>query len=196
MPAHRIVTLSASPSEPSRTAALAGLAAEVLARAGLETRAITLRGVPLEAMLAYPVTDPTLARINAELDAADGVIIATPIYKAAYSGLLKLYLDQLPQFAFAGKAVLPLATGGSLAHVLALDYALRPVLQSMGARHIIQSHFVLASDIVAGEGGASLVPDASGPFLEAVHHFQASLEHAPQDRLLGHPRPSRSAVAG
>ena len=32
--------------------------------------------------------------------------------------------------------------GGSVAHVLALDYGLRPVLQSMGARHIVQSHFI------------------------------------------------------
>jgi FMN reductase len=63
------------------------------------------------------------------------VVVATPVYKAAYSGLLKVFLDVLPQTALKGKLVLPLATGGSPHHMLALDYALRPVLQSLGAPH-------------------------------------------------------------
>jgi FMN reductase len=47
---------------------------------------------------------------------------------------LKVFLDLLPQFALAGKAILPIATGGSVAHLPALDYGLGPVLQSMGAQ--------------------------------------------------------------
>ena len=39
--------------------------------------------------------------------------------------------------------VLPLATGGSVAHALALDYALRPVLTSMQARHVVNGFLVL-----------------------------------------------------
>lgn len=42
--------------------------------------------------------------------------------------MLKVFLDLLPQFALQGKLVLPMATGGSPNHMLALDYALRPVL--------------------------------------------------------------------
>ncbi|WP_437719533.1 NAD(P)H-dependent oxidoreductase [Sorangium sp. So ce448] len=53
------------------------------------------------------------------LPSAAGVVIATPIYKASYTGALKAFLDLLPQFGLAGKAALPLATGGTLAHVLA-----------------------------------------------------------------------------
>jgi FMN reductase len=51
------------------------------------------------------------------------------VYKAAYSGLLKTLLDLLPQCALAGKVVLPVVTCGSPAHVLAIDYALRPLYQ-------------------------------------------------------------------
>ena len=48
----------------------------------------------------------SLAQVaNAQL-----IVVATPVYKAAYSGLLKVFLDLLPQTAFAGKAALPLAT--------------------------------------------------------------------------------------
>lgn len=64
-------------------------------------------------------------------------MVATLVYKAAYSGLLNVFLDLLPQTALKHKTVLPLATGGSLHHMLALDYALGPVLQSLSAQHIL-----------------------------------------------------------
>ena len=61
------------------------------------------------------------------------MVVSTPVYKAAYSGVLKVFLDLLPQFGLAGKVVLPLVTGGTASHVLAIDYALRPVLLALGA---------------------------------------------------------------
>ena len=69
--------------------------------------------------------------------AARGLVIATPVYKAAYSGLLKTFLDLLPQFGLREKVILPLVTGGTPAHVLAIDYALRPVLNSLDPLHIV-----------------------------------------------------------
>jgi FMN reductase len=103
-------------------------------------------------------------------------VIGTPIYKAAYSGLLKALLDLLPQFALAGKSVLPLATGGSLAHVLAIDYALRPVLTSLGARHVAQGYFVLESAITLGRGGAvTLDPPTERALFEVVDGLAAAL---------------------
>ena len=79
---------------------------------------------------------------------AQAIVVATPIYKAAYSGVLKLFLDLLPQTAFKGKTVLPMATGGSPNHMLALDYALRPVLQSLGADHILPGVFATDGQVV------------------------------------------------
>ena len=69
--------------------------------------------------------------------------------------MLSVFLDLLPQTALKGKAVLPLATGGSPHHMLALDYALRPVLQSLGARHILPG--VYATD-------AQVPKDADGQY--------------------------------
>jgi hypothetical protein len=43
-----------------------------------------------------------------------------------------------PQYALRGETVLPLATGGTPAHALVIDYALRPVLTSLGAGAIGQ----------------------------------------------------------
>ena len=88
---------------------------------------------------------------------ADAVVVTTPVYKAAYSGLLKAFLDVLPQFALRDKVVLPLATGGTPAHVLAIDYALRPVLASLAPSAITPGWFVLASQVaLAADGDSNL----------------------------------------
>ena len=39
------------------------------------------------------------------VDQVEDVIVATPVYKAAFSGILKSWLDLMPQFGLAGKAV-------------------------------------------------------------------------------------------
>lgn len=74
----------------------------------------------------------------------------------------------LPQYGLAGKTVLPLATGGTTAHVLATDYALRPVLSSMGAGHIVQGWFTLDKDIAVGEDGTLTVAPGPAEALEQV----------------------------
>ena len=84
---------------------------------------------------------------------ADLVVVATPIYKAAYSGVLKAFLDLLPQDGLQGKQVLVLGTGGSIAHLLALDYALKPVLSALGARHILDVVYAEDTQFVRNEQG-------------------------------------------
>ncbi len=91
---------------------------------------------------------------------ADLVVVATPIYKAAYSGLIKTFLDLLPSDALRGKTVLPLATGGSASHLLALDYALKPVLSALGARDILDGVFAVDAQLTPHESGG-YVPDAA-----------------------------------
>jgi GNAT superfamily N-acetyltransferase len=103
--------------------------------------------------------------------------VATPVYQAAYSGLLKVFLDLLPQFAFRGKAVLPLVTGGSPAHVLAVDYALRPVLSQLGAAHIGQGWFVPSAHIRQwGDGGVLIDPASLAPIAQVTDEFLATVE--------------------
>jgi FMN reductase len=189
----RVVAVSGSPAETSSTAELVDY---VLARLPANVSVashIRLRNLDPRALLSGDCSDERVVAAQRDIDDADGVIIATPVFKAAYSGLLKAFLDVLPQFGLAGKAVLPLATGGSLAHVLALDYALRPVLQSMGARHIVQSHFVSSSQITREGGIWRLSPEADGPLGEAVFHFGIAIGCPIAAPLLGHPRPARAA---
>src|SRR5207245_10052169 len=63
-----------------------------------------------------------------------GVIVAgTPVYRATYSGLLKVFFDLLPQDSLIGKIGVPLVTGHDSAHALSIDHGLRPLFASLGA---------------------------------------------------------------
>src|SRR5918912_82296 len=74
----------------------------------------------------WPLTRTTRRSLTSWKRSPTRVVSSLP-RKAAYTGLLKAFLDLLPQYALGGKTVLPLVTGGTPAHVLTVDYALRPV---------------------------------------------------------------------
>ncbi|MFB7910492.1 NADPH-dependent FMN reductase [Kitasatospora sp. NPDC056076] len=172
----RILTLSGSPSPVSRTTRLLGAAAHRLEARGHHVTALEVRRLPAEVLTGADVAHPAVVEVAELLRRSDGVVVGTPVYKAAYSGLLKCLLDLLPQYALAGRTVLPLATGGSPAHVLAVDYALRPVLTSMGAAHVTQGWFVLDRDILtAPDGSTALSPGAATALEEVVDRFADAL---------------------
>jgi FMN reductase len=143
-----IVALAGSPSANSRSSALLRHVLDRFADAAQRTE-IVLRDLPPAALVRADFDDPAIRRAREQVAAARLVVIATPIYKASYSGLLKTFLDLLPQDALRGKTVLALGTGGSAAHLLALDYALQPVLSALGARHILDSVYAVDAQFAA-----------------------------------------------
>ena len=58
---------------------------------------------------------------------------ATPTYRATYTGLLKVFLDQMHNDALKNTAVLPVQLGGSSNHSRTIDHGLVPVVRSLGA---------------------------------------------------------------
>jgi FMN reductase len=171
-----ILVLAGSPSANSRTATLAEHIAVRLRGYGHRVRTVRVRDLPAEALLSADAHDPRVAEVVDAIADAAGIVVASPVYKAAYSGVLKTLLDLLPQFALADKVVLPVITGGSPAHVLALDYALRPVLSSLGAHHIVPGWFVLDRHIQATEvGDVLLAPESAEPLYGVVDGFSAAL---------------------
>ncbi|MFI6120935.1 NADPH-dependent FMN reductase [Streptomyces sp. NPDC051064] len=171
-----ILSVSGSPSATSRTARLLRHLDDRLRDQGHDVTPLDVRTLPAEALLGADFQHPAVVEATALFEEADGVVIGTPVYKAAYSGLLKTLLDLLPQYALTGKTVLPLATGGSTAHVLAIDYALRPVLSSMGAAHIVPGWFTLDKDLTAGENGTlSVAPGAAEALAQVTDTFSRLL---------------------
>ncbi|MCI2420755.1 NADPH-dependent FMN reductase [Saccharopolyspora sp. K220] len=180
-----VLVISGSPSRTSKTERIGEHVAQRLAAADRSVEHLRVRTLPAEALLGADTRDPAIADATASVAEADGIVLATPTYKAAYSGLLKTFLDLLPQFGFAGKAVLPLATGGTVAHVLAIDYALRPVVHSLGARHAVQSFFLLDKHLSVVGDQLSVHPDSAEPLTDVIEQFTKALDGVPHATVLG-----------
>lgn len=76
------------------------------------------------------------AKLNAAIETVRGcnvVVVASPTFKATYTGLLKLFLDQIPSDGLAGITAFPVMLGAGPAHLLAPDLLLKPVLVELGA---------------------------------------------------------------
>ena len=171
-----ILTISGSPSTGSRTLLLAQQVNARLAAEGFEVGLINVRDLPAEELISAQVDSPRLREAVGLVERAQALVVATPVYKAAYAGVLKTFLDLLPQFALGGKTVLPLATGGSPAHVLSIDYALRPVLAALNARHVTNGYFFLDKQLEKTEGGQLRIdPQAQERFEPLLRDFVTSV---------------------
>lgn len=171
--------IAGSPSRVSKTSRLAALVGERLTQLGVDNSVLEVKSLPADALVHARIDVPEIQRALDRVNLARGIVIATPIYKAAYSGLLKLFLDLFPQFGLRGKVVLPLATGGSLAHVLSLDYALRPVISSLDPLHAVAGLFVLDTQIgVRDDGSVELDFEISSRLDQAIGGFSRGLRLA------------------
>ena len=85
--------------------------------------------------------DAEIADLVEQVGAADLVVVASPTYKATYTGLLKLFLDRFSTEGLRG-VVVPLMLGAGPAHALAPELTLRPVLSEIGGT-TVRGHYVL-----------------------------------------------------
>lgn len=108
-----------------RAAARPGVTASVLSLG--EHRISFANGRPLEQF-----TDDT-ARVVGALAAADAVLLASPVYRASFTGALKNLLDLTPVEALRAKPVGIVAMGATSHHYLGVDWHLRAVLSWFGA---------------------------------------------------------------
>ncbi len=174
-----ILAISGSPSHPSRTHGLLEYATQIVSQQGLETNIISVRDLPAEDLVYGRYNSPTLEQPKSLIEQATGIIIATPIYKAAYTGLLKSFLDLLPQKALTGKILLPLATGGTIAHLLSIEYALKPVLGELGARHILSTVYAVDKQIlIQGDGSLQLDEELEQRLQDVVKNFVQAVNNA------------------
>ena len=97
-----VITIAGSPSANSRSAAVLEHMRRALEQRGLRTWRISVRDLPPEDLIYGRFDSPEVAHCAALLNQARAVIVATPVYKAAYSGVLKTFFDLLPQRALAG----------------------------------------------------------------------------------------------
>ncbi|MCP9793512.1 NADPH-dependent FMN reductase [Vulcanococcus limneticus Candia 3F8] len=155
----RVLLINGSPTAVSRSSALLSHARGGLEAAGLEVSQTSILDYPADDLVQARYGSDSFATFIEEVAAASGIIVSTPIYKASFSGGLKALLDILPQEALLGKAILPLASAGTISHLLAIDYALKPVLSVLGARDIEQGVFAVDDQFEKVDGGYTLKPE-------------------------------------
>jgi FMN reductase len=157
----RIAVVSGGLNEPSSTRLLADRlsSAVIQALADLEVEVeadvIDLRdhAHDLTNMLLTGFAGPDLATAIDQVVKADGLIAATPIFSASYSGLFKTFFDVLDPDALAGKPVLIAATAGTARHSLALEHVVRPLFSYLHAV-VVPTTVFAASEDWGGRGGA------------------------------------------
>ena len=115
-------------------------------------------------------SDSGVADIVAAVQASDLAVVASPTYKATYTGLLKLFLDRIPGGALAGVTAVPLMLGGHWRHALAADLLLKPVLVELGATCPTRGLFLPESEYAGGETLDSWLELARPQLATSVKH--------------------------
>lgn len=77
--------------------------------------------------------NPAVVAAVQSVQQSDAVVFASPTYKASYTGVLKLFLDQFPGDGLEGVTAFPVMLGAGPAHAMAPDLLLKPVLVELGA---------------------------------------------------------------
>jgi FMN reductase len=123
----------ARPAAPAAELARPAAPAAELARPAAPAAAHLVIDLAEHAPSLFDWSAAELSRLTAEVAAADVAVFASPTYKAAYTGMLKAFLDRYGSNGLAGTVAVPVMTGGWPGHLLAVEVHLRPVLVELGA---------------------------------------------------------------
>ena len=124
-----IAVVTGNPKPASRTLEAATLVAERIAG---EPPNVVIDVVELGPGLLGWGDEAVKAAVES-VQASGGAVFASPTYKASFTGLLKLFLDQFPSDGLAGVVAVPLMLGAGPGHALAPEVFLKPVLVELGA---------------------------------------------------------------
>ncbi|MGE7110164.1 NADPH-dependent FMN reductase [Lysinibacillus sp. NPDC047702] len=170
----KAVIINGSNSKNSRVTAIQEKVENYFKAQGVAVHNNFVYELPAEDLITANFTSEAIISENKQIEEADIVVVLTPIYKASYTGILKTYIDLLPQKALHGKLILPIAVGGSIGHLLALEYALKPILAVLGATTIAHSVYILDQQIIRLENGGFAIEE------EAIQRLDAELKQIQQ----------------
>jgi FMN reductase len=150
----RVAVVTAGTSDPSSTRLLADRVAQrveaIAARHGNAAiiSVIELREIATDVTTALTsqLISPRLQQAIDALAAADGVIAATPVYKAAASALFTSFIHVLDNDLLIAKPVVLAATAGTARHALVADQEMRPLFAFLRAMTAPTSLFAAPED--------------------------------------------------
>jgi FMN reductase len=164
----QIAVVTGNPKPASRTHGVA------LAVAG--TLAATLPGATTHLVVdlaghaprLFDSSAAELSRLTAAVAAADVAIFASPTYKAAYTGMLKAFLDRYGSNGLAGVLAVPVMTGGWAGHSLAVEVHLRPVLVELGATVPARGLYITEPELTDLDTAIAGWAATAGPLIRGV----------------------------
>jgi FMN reductase len=150
----RLAVVSAGTGDPSSTSLLADRIAErATALAGRRGHTVTVSVIELREIsadvstaLTSQLITPRLQQAITALGEADGIIAATPVYKAAPSGLFTSFFDVLDNDLLIAKPVVLAATAGTARHALVADDQMRPLFAYLRTMTVPTSLFAAPED--------------------------------------------------
>ena len=180
-----IAVITAGLSTPSSTRQLADMLSDATVAAitargeSAEVKVIEVRDLARDLADAFTVGGLSSQRLDEArrtVASADAVIAVTPVFKASYSGLFKMFVDSLDDDALRSVPIVLGATAGTARHSLAVDHALRPLFSYMGAMVAPTGVFAATDDFgaatFAGDQGTapltSRVSRAAGELADLV----------------------------
>lgn len=126
----KVVAVSGSVSKPSKTSVLLD---EIVLRLGKQVQHEHIRielseiGHELSGVLSRQDAGEQLEQALRHIETADLLIVASPVYRASYTGLFKHLFDLVGHETLFDVPVLLAASGGSQRHGLIIDHQLRPL---------------------------------------------------------------------
>lgn len=147
-----VVVVSGHPRLGSRTSGLAVEVGRALAARRDDPAVEVVHVSRLGAGILVPDTPATAAAL-ALLRKASLLVVATPTYKGAYTGLLKVLLDHLPANALDGIEAVTVVTAGIAPQAEAAEGHLRALLSELGAQlnrpglAVVESELANASEL-------------------------------------------------
>jgi FMN reductase len=163
-----IVVVTGNPKPASRTHSVALAVADALSKALPAAATSLVIDLADHAPRLFDWSDAELTALTAEVAAADVAIFASPTYKAAYTGLLKAFLDRYGNNGLAGVTAVPVMTGGWPGHLLAVEVHLRPVLVELGATVPTRGLYVTEAEMGDVASAVEKWAAASVPLIAAV----------------------------
>jgi len=116
-------------------------------------------------------------RVVEQVTRAAAVLIATPVYRSSFSGVLKNLLDIVPEEGLAGKVCGIIAMGANDQHYLAVDIQLRPVLTWFGAYLAPRSVYLTGQQFTDGRLSDPKAKDAIRDLVACMAAMRRGLEH-------------------
>ena len=168
------VGISGSPSATSKSRLLVEYALAQLAAGGAATQMVDLAGLPADPLLGRGGSAPVAAAVAATMDARI-IVAGTPVYRATYSGLLKVFFDLLPPDSLIGKIGVPIVTGHGAAHSLSVDHGMRPLFASLGATVVAGGVYATSSQFPDGKPAPELLRTVERAVGEALALARAGL---------------------